>query len=274
MTVDAAVNAYREEYIPVFERGESMLRSSCVKEINVDGKNAIFLVSGTPTATATERGNNGLITPRQNSNTQNTCTLKDLNDLVEGTKFNWDLSQGNQRLIAAESSAKVIHRKIDAQIIAQLDTATVNTTTAATASLAMVQDAIATLGEADVPVEEEDNMFAVFSMRARGYLMQIPEFSSADYVEDKTLAGPIKRYKRWAGLNWIFHNGLTGAGTNSEQCFVYHRNAIGSACDNEQMDVAAGLEEKQNMYWTRSTAWAEAKLLQDSGVVMVYHDGS
>lgn len=274
MAVDAAVNAYREEYIPIFRRGNSLLRNSCVKEISVSGKNAIFLVAGTSTTTASERGNDGLIVARQNSNTQNTVTLKDLSDLVEGTKFNWDLSQGNQRMIAAEDSADVIHRKIDDQIITQLDTATVNTGASATASLAMVQDAIATLGEADVKVEEEDNMFALFSMRARGYLMQIPEFASADYVDYKKLDGSIMRYYRWAGVNWIFHNALTGKGTATEQCFIYHRNAIGSACDTEQMDAQAGLDLKQNLYWARSTAWAEAGKLQDSGIVMVNHNGS
>lgn len=271
-TIDSHISVYREEYIPVFQRGESPLRTACVQEANIDGKTAVFLVSGTPTAAATERGANGLLVARQNSNTQNSCTLVDVNDLVEGTKFTWDLSQGNQRMIAAQDSAKVIYRKIDRQITDQLDTASVNTGSAATASLAMAMDAITTLGEADVPVEEEDNMFALFSIKAMGYLLQIPEFTRADYVEQKALNGAIQRYRRWAGLNWIFHNGLTGAGTASEQCFIFHRNAIGHAMSGD-IDADAGFDRKQNQYWARTTAFCNAKVLQDSGIVMVYHNG-
>lgn len=271
-TPDAHINAYVEEYVPVFERGESKLRSSCFTKTNINAKTAVFLVSGTPNATAQERGNDGLLVASQNSNTQNSCVLKDVNHLREGTKFTWDLSQGNQRLIAAAGSAKALYRKMDNQIITQLDTASV-TQTAATASLEWVQTALTTLGEADVEVEDEDNMYALASMSVRGYLLQIPEFSRADYVEQKALNGAVQRYRRWAGVNWIFHNGLTGKGTSQENCFFYHRNAIGHACDTEGLDVQAGFDAKQNMYWDRATAFCEAKLLQDSGVVLAYHNG-
>lgn len=271
-TTNAHISVYREEFIPVFERESSGLRNTCVQEANISGKNAVFLVSGTASATATERGASGLIVPSQNSNTQNTCTLVDLNHLREGTKFEWDLSQSNQRLIAAQGASKALARKMDQQVVDQLDTLTVNTGSSATASLAMVQDVIATLGEANVPVEDEENMFALFSMKARGYLMQIPEFASADYVELKALNGAIKKARRWAGLNWLFYNGLTGAGTATEKCFIYHRTAIGHAMAG-QVDATAGEDTKQNMYWARATAFAQAKLLQDSGGVMVYHNG-
>lgn len=271
MTIDAHINAYIEEYVPVFERSQSPLRASTFTKTNINAKTAVFLVSGTASATAQERGSNGLLVASQNSNTQNSCVLKDINHLREGTKFSWDLSQGDQRLIAAKGSANALYRKMDDQIIAQFDTATV-TQTATTASLSWVMDALATLAEADVPVDEEENMFALATVKAMSYLMQIPEFASADYVENKALDGSVKKVKRWAGFNWIFHTGLTGKGTSSANCFFYHRHAMGHACDNESLDVDAGFDRKQNMYWDRATAWCEAKLLQDSGIVLAYHN--
>lgn len=272
MAIDAHIIQYKAEYLPAFQREESALRTACFQEVKAEGKSVVFLVSGTPTAAATERGANGLIVARQNSNTQNICTLVDINDLVEGNAFNWDLSQANQRLIAAQDSAATIHRKIDDQIVAQFDTATVNTGAAATASLSLVQGAIATLGLADVKVENENDMFALFSMKARSYLYQIPEFTRADYVEQKVLNGAIMKYRRWAGLNWIFSNGLTGKGTASEKCYIFHRNAMGHAMAGG-VQVAAGKDEKQNQYWARTTVFAQAKLLQDSGIVQVIHNG-
>ena len=273
MAVAAHINAYREEYVPIFERGESQLRAACVQEVNVSGRDVVFLTAGSGSAEATTRGSNGLITPRSNANTQNTCTLVELNDLVEGTKFTYDLSQGNQRMIAAKTSADVIHRKVDDQIIAQLDTATINDS-ASVASVSKVMTAVATLGNANVNIGEEDNMFGLITPSFYGYLMQVPEFTKSDYVEIKPFSGAVKRYRRWAGINWIMHSGLTGLGTASEKCYLFHRNAIGHACRTQDLDTDAGYDGRQAMYWTRSSAWAQAKLLQNSGVVQMLHNGS
>jgi hypothetical protein len=60
-----------------------------------------------------------------------------------------------------QASMNVINRDIDLTILAELANATIDTGAYATASLAMVEKAKAYLGNKDVPVEEEDNMFAV-----------------------------------------------------------------------------------------------------------------
>lgn len=99
-----------------------------------------------------------------------------------------------------ETCRKVLNRRIDADIIEQLDTATNNLGGASTMTLSIVAQACTTLGENEVPVEEEDKMWAVATPAVRGYLMQIPEWNSADYVEIKPLAGPTRRVRRWAGL--------------------------------------------------------------------------
>lgn len=273
MTIDAHISVYIDEFVPAFERSETKLRGACFTKTNINGKTAVFLVSGTPTAVAKERGANGQFVARQNSNTQNSCVLKEIYDLLEGTKFTWDLSQADQRMIAAQSAAKCLYRKMEDQITDQLDTASV-TQTAAVASLEWAQDALSTLAEANVPTDNEDDLFGLMTPRAMRYLVQIPEFSSADYVETKSLDGNLLKYKRWAGLNWIEHNGLTGRVTSQANCFFFHRNAIGHACQTSEMVVDAGFERKQQTYWSLATAWCEAKLLQDSGVVLAYHTDS
>ncbi len=272
-TTAAFMTTYREEYIPTFERRRTRLRESMTTEASIKGNVATFLVAGSGSATATTRGTNGLIPARNNSNTQNSVTLVELNDLVEGTKFTYDLSQGNQRRIAQTNSADVIHRKIDDQIITELDTATINDT-ASTADLDKVTTALATLGNANVPIQNEDDMFAVVTPAFIKYLMMIPAFASADYVAIKPFDGPAVTYKRWMGVNWIMHSGLTGVGTASEKCYMYHRDAMGHAINLGDLDTAAGYDERQATYWARSSAWAEAGLLQNSGIVQMVHDGS
>ena len=173
-----------------------------------------------------------------------------------------------------KGTRKVMNRKIDQDIIAQLTTATLTLGAATTASLNLVMHALTALDNNDVETEDEDNMFFLGSGAFRGYLMQIPEFAKADYVEVKPLVGPARRMRRWAGFNWIFHQGLPGKGTASETCFAYHRDAIGHAANTSEMNVSAGYNDEDDYYWARSSIFMGSKLLQNSGVVKVLHNGA
>ena len=174
-----------------------------------------------------------------------------------------------------KTTRKVLNRRIDADIIAQLDTATSNLGAAASMALSTVAKAKVTLGENEVPTEEIDKMWAVCTPAVEGYLMQIPEFTKSDYVEMKFLAGPARRLIRWAGFNWIFHPNLTGVGTASEKCYFYHRDAVGSAFDSgEGMNVAIGYDDEQDYSYARCSSFTGAKLLQQGGIVQFLHDAS
>jgi len=266
---------YRQELVSEFEEGMSWLRQTTVTEAVIKGNQATFLVGGSGGATAVTRGINGLIPARADSLTQTTASLTEWHDLVRKTRYNIFQSQGDQRRLMQETCRKVLNRRIDADVVAQLDTATNTLGSAATMSLGVVAKAATTLGEAEVPVEEEDNMWAVATPAVRGYLMQIPEWNSSDYVETKPLVGPMRRVKRWAGFNWIFHPNLTGVGTSSEKCYFYHRDSVGSAFDNgEGMNTAIGYDEEQDYSYARCSSFTGAKLLQQSGIVQFLHDAS
>lgn len=274
MATTAFQTIYRQEYIAGFEQSASLLRSTTTTEANVKGNTAVFLVADSGGATAVTRGVNGLIPARSDNNNQNSCTLAEWHDLVQKTNFNVESSQGDQRRLMRETSMKVMNRKIDQDIIAQLDTATNDTGSAATASLALVAKAYAILGNLEVPMEEEDNLFAVITPAFHAYLMQIPAFTSADYVEVKPFSGPARRMRRWYGMNWIVHPKLTGVGTASEKCHFYHRSAIGHATNLAEIQAEAGYNNEQDYSWARTTAFMGSKKLQNNGIVQVVHDGS
>ncbi len=168
----------------------------------------------------------------------------------------------------------VLNRQIDQDIIGALNTGTNNLGSAVPASLALVVRAKAHLALQDVDVTEEDNLFFVATPGFEAYLMQIPEFAAAQYVTVTPLTGPARRFRRWAGFNWVFHPHLPGAGTSSEQCFAFHRAAIGHAVNTGEMDVRAGFNEENAYYWARSSIFMGSSLLQNSGVLVVNHDGS
>jgi len=270
---------YRQELILGFEDMQSRLRSTVVVEANVNGNEAEFLVSDSNGATATTRGADGLLVARSDRNVQNTATLAEWHDLVRKTRFNIFASQGNQTRLMQQTTMGVINRKIDDDIIAQLDTATLTTGSAVSASLAQTMQARTILGDNFAPVDEVDNMFGLISPGYMGELMQLREFASAEYVDVKPFTGPARKFLRWAGINWIEHPRLTGsvgAGSSgaSESCYIYHRNAMGHAIDKDGADVAVGYDEEQDYSYCRMSTFMGSKLLQNTGIVKVLHDNS
>jgi hypothetical protein len=173
-----------------------------------------------------------------------------------------------------QASISVMNRAIDLSILAQLDTATLDTGAAQTASLRLVNVALTTLSNNGVPIWEEDNMFGVISGGFRGYLTENSEFSNGMYVDVKPLTGPVRRMWRWNGINWCINPQVTGVGTSAEKCYVYHRNSIGFAANTKDMDVVVDYDKKQDSSYSRATLYMGSKLLQNSGVVQMIHDGS
>ena len=268
------VTLYREEQIATFEQRYSRLRVGCTQHAQIKGNAAVFQVSGSGSATAVTRGSNGNIPYGVTDNTQNTCTLLERHAAFERTGFNIFATQGNQKQVMHDEAVGTLNRAIDQSIIDQLDTATTTTGTAATASLAMVMKARTLLGNNNVPIEEDNKIFGVISPAFDAYLMQIAEYNNANMNDIKPLVGPPRPMKKWAGVNWIMHVGLTGNATSAEKCYMFHSNAIGHAANMADMDVRVGYDEKQDISWARASLWHGAKLLQNAGVVQMLHDGS
>jgi hypothetical protein len=274
MADSAFMTTYRDEHINAFEQNFSLLRATCVQEAVIKGNQAVFLVSGSGGVSAVTRGVNGLIPYATVENTQYTCVLTEQHAPFERTGFNIFASQGDQRRIMQMASVAVLNRNIDQTILDELDTATLTTGTAVKANLALIAKSKVILGNNEVPTVEEDNMFAVISPAFEAYMMQMTEFSSADYVEIKPFAGPAKRMRRWYGINWIIHPNVPGVGTASESCFMYHKNAIGHAANSKEMKVDVDYERKQDLSWSKASLFHGAKKLQNSGIVKMVHDGS
>lgn len=275
MAATAFQTQYRAEFISAFEMRQSLLRSAVTTENVINGNSAVFLVAGSNSATAVTRGVNGLIPARNDDMNQYTATLGEWHDLVQRTGFNVFASQGDARRIMQETTMGVINRKIDADILDALDDTTLDAgNTATTLSLSKVMHVFAVLGNNDVPVDDVENMFFIASPGALAYMMQTKEFASAEYVDVKPFVGPSRKMLRWAGFNWIVHPNVEGAGTSAEKLFAFHRNAIGHAVNTAGIQSPVGYDEEQDYSWARCSVFMGSKLLQNSGIVRVNHDGS
>lgn len=273
MTVEAAMIQYRKDFVPAFEQKQSLLRMTATKETVMSGNQATFLVSGNGSDTAVTRGTNGQIPYNNPTNSQYTATLAEKHAPYRITGFNVFASQGDQTKVMRNESISVINRDIDLTLLAELANATQDYGTG-TASLSTILGAQSILGNNDVDIEEEDNMFAVITPAFRAYLMQTTEFAHGDYVDMKPFSGPARKMWRWNGCNWIVSSRVTGIGTASELCYMYHRNAVGYAVNVGEEKIFAGYDEQQGYSWSRAEVFHGAKILQNSGIVKITHDGS
>lgn len=262
---------YRQEFIAGFEQRQSLVRSTVTTEAQIKGNQATFLVADSGSATAVTRGVNGLIPARADNLNQFTATLAEWHDLVRRTSFNIFASQGDGRAIMQQTTMGVLNRKIDQDIITELATGTNDTGAAQTGSLALAMYAKTILGNNEIPMD--GNISALITPAFEAYLMQTKEFASADYVNNKPFENGMTMF-RWAGVNWIVHPNLSGKGTASEKCFMYHKDAIGHAADLGTLSTAVGYDEEQDYSFARATGFFGSKLLQNRGVVVINHDGS
>lgn len=269
---------YRDEFIAGFEQRQSLLRDSVTTEAVIKGNQATFLVADSGGAEAVTRGVNGMIPARADNLNQPVATLAEWHDLVRKTNFNVFASQGNQRAIMQQTTMGVINRKIDSDILTSLAEGSIDTGSAVTASVALVMKAKTKLGNAGVPWDS--NLWAVISPAFEGYLMQTKEFASREYTNKLPTdnADPAWRDRAmsyfWLGVNWIVHPNVVGVGTAAESCFMYHKSAIGHAIDTAGLDSPVGYDEEQAYSWARCTAHMGSKMLQNTGIVEMIHDGS
>lgn len=257
---------------------QSLVRDTVTTEATIKGNQAVFLVADSGGAAAVTRGVNGLIPARPDNLTQNTATLLEWHDLVRKTGFNIFASQGDQNAIMQRTTMAVLNRKMDSDIINELNNATNDTGAASTGGLAMATYAKTILGNNAVPFD--GNIWALITPGFENYLYKTREFTDSLLVNNKPLpnADPAWADKpgfyRWLGVNWIVHPNLPGAGTNAEKCFMYHKNAIGHAVDVKGMQSPVGYDEEQDYTWARASVFMGSKLLQNAGVVVMQHDGS
>lgn len=270
---------YRQEFIAGFEQHVSILRDTVTTDGTMTGNQFVFLVVDSNGAEAVTRGVNGLIPSRADNNTQQTCTLSEWHDLVRKSGFNIFASQGNQRAIMQMTTTSVLNRKIDNQIITELNTGTVTVGgTTEIPSVVTYMKCVVKLQNAGVPWDS--NITALVNPAFLAYLEQAPEFSSADYVEVRPFTGNTASWRdkpmgyRWRNSLIITHPNLPGKGTSSEKNFVYHKSAIGHAADTGGLNTEVGQNGEQQYSWARASMFMGAKLLQNAGVVVVTADGS
>lgn len=276
----AFVAQYEKEVHHAFQRYGGILRSAVRTKENVVGSTTTFQVIGKGSASTKAR--HGVITPMNVSHTAVTCTLADFYagdwvDRLDEAKINHD-----ERLALAQAGAWALGRKVDEQILTEMDNTTQTTVsvslTGTSQFLSSMLEWSRALDRNDVP---NDGMrYAAVSPFAWSCLSKITAFASADYVGPDGLplkqGAPLLRWKDWNGIRWTVHNGVPGVGTATSKMFMWHRNALGYATGAHPRN--AGEQSNTVMAditWHGDRAahfinhWMSggAKLIDDTGVI-------
>jgi hypothetical protein len=272
----AAQTIYRDQYIEAFERRTSVLRQAVTTNTEMRGGSVVFLVAGSGGRSAVTRGALGLIPPSDDSQTQVTVNFAEDHDLNEKTGFDIFRAQSDQLALMRQNSIGVINRKIDARIIAALETGTVTLGAVGTMSKTVANKIATILRNANVGEVDSGNIYCALSPAAYVYMTDITSFANADYTAKQKVDDGIPelgQWVRWMGINWCEHSGLTGVGTTST-CLAWHKAAIGHAISSSGVDAMIGRDEKQDTSWARATVYQGAVKLQNSGIVKFTHDDS
>lgn len=277
----AFIRQYESEVHHIFQREGGILRGAVRTKDNVRGTSTTFQKVGKGTASTKAR--HGVVTPMNMDHTPVVCTLYDFYagdyvDKLDEAKTNID-----ERMVIAKGGATALGRKVDDQIITALDGTSQTTVTWGLGSAAAIENSLLNMSKAadanDIP---NDGMrYAALTPTAFAMAMKVESFASADYVGSDGLpfreGAPVLSWKRWMGILWTMHTGLTGVGTSSAKVFLWHKNAVGYATgahsQNKAQDpssaVAADItwEGPRVAHWVNHYMSGGAVLIDDAGVI-------
>jgi capsid protein len=267
----AFVKQFESDVHLAYQRMGSKLRNTIRTKNNIKGMSTTFQTVGKGTAGTKSR--HGDVPIMNLGHAPVECILEDhyageYIDKLDELKINHD-----EKMVAAKSGAGALGRKTDDIILTALD-ATTNPLNVAIAQIwSTAAPAIALMegmGANDVPVGDGD-LFSVVCWQCWGDLIQIDEFSNADYVgaDERPFEGV--QAKEWLGMLWFPHSGLLKDGNGDFKQYVYHRTSTGHAIGQ---DVSAditwqGTKQANLCVYSMSQG---AKLIDPVGVIEHVYD--
>jgi hypothetical protein len=270
--MDATVfqTLYNTEWSQAYEQKMSWLRGTVQTKGDVAGNTFVFILEGDADEAVSRGANNNIPYAGDNQDSAS-CTLAEYHHLARKNNFNIYSSSVDQKLSMQRRGVISTNKKTDALLLAQLDTTSYDTNggSAAAASLALLSEGVAILDAHFVPRDGE--RYGLLTPMAWQQMMKVKEFSSKDWVSDQPFMNTTE-WRIWNSVKWAVHPGLTGVGTSTAKCFVYHKYAVGHALNKGNMTTKVGVNDEHDYSWARTTSYQGAKKLRDLGIVRIKHN--
>lgn len=268
MALNPAMVTYREEFLAAFETNQTLLRDTVMTESLITGNQAIILVTAQAEAMK-QRGVDGLIPASNEVDTQQTIQLTEMHHRT--TVTNWDIFQGqaDRRRIMQMRGINAANKEIDDNILTALSAATTTYGTTITTSgltLSVFTDIMQTLYANQVP--NDGGITCVWTPKMFARLLLLNQFTSSDWQSNQPMVtGP--QVVKWMGANHIMHPRLTGVGTSTATCYVYHKSAIAHAVDTAGVRTDIGYNGEHDYSYARHSIFHGSKVLQNAGVLKI-----
>ena len=256
---------FQAEVHESYQRMGSKLRNTVRVKNNIKGATTTFQKVGKGTAGTKER--HGAVPVMNLDHEPITIALRDYYagdwiDALDELKLSID-----EKMVTAHAGAYALGRKTDALIIDAFDSLPdSNDATgddddllpSAGLTKAKVLKAFEMLGEKDIP--DDGQRFAVIGWRQWSQLLDINEFSNAEYVGDDNLPWKGTQAKNWLGTIWMPHSGLSKSDAGIRKCYWFHRTALGHAI---------GQDVKTDVTWhgDRAAHFVNNMMSQGAGVI-------
>lgn len=270
-TIDQAfIKHFEREVHEAYQRQGSKLRNTVRTINNINGAEAVFQKVGT--GTASTKSTHGMVPVMNLDHSNVSVTLEDYYagdwvDRLDELKINID-----ERQVIASAGANALGRKTDEMIINALGAADDHVIADGNVGLTLDKalTAFETFGENDVP--DDGGRFAVVGWKQWSELLQIDEFSNADYIGAEQLPfSSITQAKMWLGTVWIPHSGLPIDGNDIRSCFFYHKTAIGHASGSDvQTDIT--WHGDRASFFVNNMMSQGAGLIDEAGIVVINCD--
>lgn len=252
----AFIRQYEKDVHKAYQRGGSKLANTVRRKNNVEGESTTFQKVGK--GSAVQKSRHGEIKPMNIEHSNVRCLLEDWYagdwiDKLDELKTNID-----ERDVIISSGASALGRTTDEMIFDQLGLTTLEVGDYSTGiTLSLLSQSLEQLNNNDVP---DDGMrFGVLAPHAWEEFLNIPEVSSADFVDDKPWTQG-NQVKRWRNAYWMQHTGCPLDNTNERDCFLYHKTSVG---------LATGCDVKSDFDWVGTRAAWFANNMMSKGSILI-----
>lgn len=257
-SIDTAfVKQFEREVHSAYQRMGSKLRNTVRTSNNVKGATCTFQKVGKGTAMTKSSG--GMVPVMNLEHTAVEVALQDYYagdwlDKLDEIKLNHD-----ERQVIANAGAYALGRKTDEMIINALaaSTAAVSDNTTGMTKTKLLE-AYEILGGKDVP--DDGQRFCIVGVKQWSELLQIQEFSSADYVGNEDLPWQGSQAKKFLGTTFMVHSGLPIDAGDIRSCFWFHKTAIGHA-------IGAEVETDITWHGDRAAHFVNNMMSQGAGLI-------
>lgn len=271
-------NVFRTKFNDEFKEDFSRNKPLLLKTVRSDGLMAGSSIKWdvvNPSDVAERRTRDGNIPVSQLELSQVTGTP--VEDLKKYRIDDFDAFRANPnvRAIMSKKARESIYRAIDQAIITELDTATLAINSGSAIGFNLLSTFLSwtvTLWNNDV--QNDGRVWGLLTPAAMAQMERIEEFKNSRYVEARPMQNGIpaqEGYREWKGVKWVMHTGLTGVGTATAKCYIYHEDAIGHQIHGEPEVHPYWFEsEARHECWAR--AWHVAKVCLNRGIIRAVHD--